>query len=123
MESAPMPWRRHIPVKLYKQYDKCYNGRIQDATECLLKIIYVINKCWMSYSGSNNNFTVVASYDVFLSHFLFSFILETYILCGLRFPTFQSSNVSFITLAYSAYGMWELILRGMQQQLQKYFFY
>ena len=60
-----------------------------------MMLINVIHKGQIPYSGSNNNFAGVS-----LSDFLFTSILEKYIvydICGLTFPSFESSSVFYIT--------------------------
>ena len=55
------------------QYDKFYSGEQQeDASECLMMPIELINKGSVPYCGSNDN----NSTGVSLSEILFSFILE-----------------------------------------------
>ena len=70
------------------QYDKFYGGEQQeDASECLMILIKLINKNSVLYCGSNDN----NSTGVSLSEMLFSFVLEKYIVCdacGLRSPSF-----------------------------------
>ena len=56
-----------------------------------------------------------------LSDILFSFGLEKYIVCdvcGLRFPSFESSSVLYISPTDTS-SMRNLILQGLQQKLQK----
>ena len=69
------------------QYDKFYSGEQQeDASECLMMLIELINKGSVPYCGSNDN----NSTGVSLSEILFSFMLEKYIVCdacGLRSPS------------------------------------
>ena len=71
------------------QYDNFYNGLVQlYNTECLLMLTAVICTDSMPGYGPNNNLTA-SSYGVSLSDFLFSFILEKYIvcdICGLKPP-------------------------------------
>ena len=55
------------------QYDKFYSGEQQeDASECLMMLIELINKGSVPYCGSNDN----NSTGVSLSEILFSFMLE-----------------------------------------------
>ena len=52
---------------------------------------------------------------------LFSFVSERYIvcdLCGLRFPSFESSSALYISPADTS-SMQNVILEGLQQKLQK----
>ena len=60
------------------QYDEFYSGEQQeDAAECLMMLIQLINKGSVPYCGSNdNNSTGVSLYEI-----LFSFMLITYIVC------------------------------------------
>ena len=70
----------------------------------------------MSHSSSNTYPTGAS-----LSDILFSFMLEKYIVCDvcrLRFPSFESSSVLYIT-PISTSSMQDLILHGLQQKLQK----
>ena len=56
-----------------------------------------------------------------LSDILFSFLLEKYnvcYVCGLRFPSFESSNVLYISPTDNS-SMQNLIVQGLQQKLQK----
>ena len=73
------------------QCDKFYGGEKQeDASECLMMLIELINKGSIPYCGSNDNSTGVS-----LSEILFSFLLEKYIFCnacGLRSPVFESAG-------------------------------
>ena len=68
------------------QYDKFYGGeQKEDASECLMVLIELINKGSVPYCGSNDN----NSTGVSLSEILFPFMLEKYIVCdacGLRSP-------------------------------------
>ena len=97
------------------QYDKFYGGEQQeDASECLMMIIELINKGTEPYCGSNDN----NSTGVSLSEILFSFMLDKYIVCdacGLRFPSFEPSSVSYITPTCTS-SMQELIKQGMEQK-------
>ena len=99
------------------QYDKFYSGEQQeDASECLMMLIELINKGSVPYCGSNDNLTGVS-----LSEILFSFMLEKYIVCdacGLRSPSFESSNVLYITPTCTS-SMQEVIKQGMKQKLEK----
>ena len=57
-----------------------------------------------------------------ISAILFSFVLEKYIVCdvcGLRSPSFESSNVLHFTPTDTS-SMQDLILQGLQQKRQKY---
>ena len=96
------------------QYDKFYSGKQQeDASECLMMLIELINKGSVPYCGSNDN----NSTGVSLSEILFSFMLEKYIVCdacGLRPPSFESSSVLYITPTCTS-SMQELIKQGMGQ--------
>ena len=49
---------------------------------------------------------------------LFSFVLEKYIVCGLRFPSFESSSVLYISPTDTS-SMQNFILQGLQPKLQK----
>ena len=99
------------------QYDKFYCGEQQeDASECLMMLIELINKGSVPYCGSNDN----DSTGVSLSEILFSFMLEKYIVCdacGLRSPSSESSSVLYITPTCTYY-MQELIKQGMEQKLE-----
>ena len=100
------------------QYEKFYNGEQQeDASECLMMLIELINKGSVPYCGSNDN----NSTGVSLSEILFSFMLEKYIVCdacGLRFPSFESSSVLYITLTCTS-SMQDLLKQGMKQKWEK----
>ena len=100
------------------QYDKFYSGQQQeDASECLMMLLELINKGSVPYCGSNDN----NSTGVSLSEILFSFILEKYIVCdacGLRSPSFESSSVLYITPTCTS-STQELIKQGMKQKLEK----
>ena len=78
------------------QYDKFYSGEQQeDASDCLMMLIELINKGSEPYCCSNDN----NSTGVSPSEILFSFMLEKYIVCdvcGLRSPSFESSSVLYI---------------------------
>ena len=82
------------------QYDKFYGGQNQqDGMECLMMLTELINKDSVPYCGFNGN----NSARVSLSEILFSFMLEKYIVCdacGLRLPSFESSNVLFIIIPH-----------------------
>ena len=85
------------------QYDKfCGGQNLEDASECLTMLIEHINKAPAPYCGSNdNNLTGVS-----LSEILFSFMLETCIVCdacGLRYSSFESSSVLYITSTYTSF--------------------
>ena len=99
------------------QYDEFYSGEQQeDASECLMMLLELINKGSVPYCGSNDNSTRVS-----LSEILFSFMLEKYIVCdacGLRSPSFESSRVLYITPTCTS-SMQELIKQGMKQKLEK----
>ena len=99
------------------QYDEFYSGEQQEAaSECLMMLLELINKGSVPYCGSNDNSTGVS-----LSEFLFSFMLEKYIVCdacGLRSPSFESSRVLYITPTCTS-SMQELIKQGMKQKLEK----
>ena len=77
-------------------YDKFNSGEQQeDASECLMMLIKLINNGSLPYCCSNDN----NSTGVSLSEILFSFIVEKYIICdacGLRSPLFESSSVLYI---------------------------
>ena len=100
------------------QNDKFYSGEQQeDASECLMMLIELINKGSVPYCGSNDN----NSTGVSLSEILFSFMLQKYIVCdacGLRSPSFESSSVLYITPTCTS-SMQELIKQGMKQKLEK----
>ena len=99
------------------QYDKFYSGEQQDASECLMMLIEIINKGSVPYCGSNDNNSIGVS----LSEILFSFMLEKYIVCdacGLRSPSFESSSVLYITPTWTS-SMQELIKQGMKQKVEK----
>ena len=100
------------------QYDKFYGVEQQeDASECLMMLIALINKGSAPYCGSNDN----NSTGVSLSEILFSFMLEKYIVCdacGLRSPSFESRSVLYITHACTS-SMQELIKQEMEQKLEK----
>ena len=100
------------------QYDKFYSGEQQeDASECLMILIELINKGSVPYCGSNDNNPTGVS----LSEILFSFMSEKYNVCdagGLRSPSFESSNVLYITPTCTS-SMQELIKQGMKQKLEK----
>ena len=100
------------------QYDKFYSGEQQDdASECLMMLIELINKGSVPYCGSNDN----NSTGVSLSEILFSSILEKYIVCdacGLRSPSLESSSLLYITPTCTS-SMQELIKQGMGQKLEK----
>ena len=100
------------------QYDKFYSGEQQeDASECLMMLIELINKGSVPYCGSNDN----NSTGVSRSQILFSFMLEKYIVCDaceLRSPSFESSSVLYITPTCIS-SMQELIKQGMKQKLEK----
>ena len=94
-------------------HDTFYIGQIQrDSTECLLVPKYIISK------GSNSSTypTRASLFDI-----LFSFVLQKYIacdVCKLGPPSFESSCVLYIAPTYT-FSMQDLILRRMQQKLQK----
>ena len=100
------------------QYDKFYSGEQQeDASECLMMLIELINKGSVPYCGSNDN----NSTGVSRSEILFSFMLEKYIVCDaceLRSPSFESSSVLYITPTCTS-SMQEFIKQGMKQKLEK----
>ena len=97
---------------------KFYSGEQQeDASECLIMPIELINKGSVPYCGSNDN----NSTGVSLSEILFSFMLEKYIVCNawwLRSPSFESSSVLYITPTCTS-SMQELITQGMEQKWEK----
>ena len=99
------------------RHDIFYNGQNQqDSTECLLKLINIIDKGSMPDSSSTTS-PMGAS----LSDLLFSFVLEKYIVCevcGLRSPSFESSSVLHISPTDTP-SMQNFILEGLQQKLQK----
>ena len=79
-------------------------------------LINIIHKGSMPDSSSTTYPTGAS-----LSDFLFSFVLEKYIVCdvcGLRSPSFESSSVLYISPADTS-SMQNLILEGLQQKLQK----
>ena len=87
------------------QYDKLYGGEKQeDASQCLMVLIELINKGSVSYCGSNDD----SSTGVSIYEILFSFMLEKYIVCdacGLRSPSLVSlvsSSVLCITSTYTS---------------------
>ena len=98
------------------QYDKFYGCEKQeDASECLMMLIELINKGSVPNCGSNDN----NSTGVSLSEILFSFMLEKYIACDacvLRSASFECSNVLYITPTCTS-SMQELIKQGMEQKL------
>ena len=100
------------------KYDKFYGGEKQeDASECLMMLIELINKGSVPYCGSNED----NSTGVSLSEILFSFMSEKYIVCdayGLRSPSFQYRSVLYITPTCAS-SMQELIKQGMEQKLEK----
>ena len=100
------------------QYDTFYSGEQQeDASECLMMLIELINKSSVPYCGSNDN----NSTGVALSEILISFMLEKHIVCdacGLRSTSFESSSVLYITPTCTS-SMQELIKQGMGQKLEK----
>ena len=100
------------------QYDTFYSGKQrEDASECLMMLIELINIGSVPCCGSNDN----NSTGVSLSETLFSFTLEKYIVCdacGLRPPSFESSSVLYITATCTS-PMQELIKQGMKQKLEK----
>ena len=80
-------------------------------------LIELINKDSVPYCGSNDN----NSTGVSVSEILFSFMLETYIVCdacGLRSPSPESSSVLYIAPTYTS-SIQELIMQRMQQNLEK----
>ena len=100
------------------QYNQFYDGKNQqDSSECLLMLIEIINKGSVPYYGSH----VSNSTGVSLSEFLFSFMLEKYIVCnvcGLRSPSIESSGVLYISPTHTS-SMQELIMQGLQQKWEK----
>ena len=100
------------------QCDKIYSGKQQeDASECLMMLIDLINKGSVPYCGSNDN----NSTGVSLSEILFSLMLEKYIVCdacGLRSLSFESSSVLYITPTCTS-SMQELTKQGMKQKWEK----
>ena len=102
----------------YTVFNKFYSGEQQeDASECLMMLIELINKGSVPYCGSNDNNPTGVS----VSEILFSFMLEKYIVCdacGLRSPSFESSSVLYITPTCTS-SMQELIKQGMGQKLEK----
>ena len=100
------------------QNDKFYSGeRQEDASECIVMLIELINKGSVPYCGSNDN----NSTGVSLSEILFSFMLEKYIVCdacGLRSLSFEFSSALYITPTCTS-SMQELIKQGMRQKLEK----
>ena len=103
------------------QYDIFYGGEKQeDASECLMMLIELINKGSVPYCGSNDNNSTGLS----LSEILFSFMSEKYIVCdacGLRSPSFESNSVLCITPTCNS-PMQELIKQIMEQKLEKSYF-
>ena len=100
------------------QYDKFYCGELQeDASECLMMLIELINKDSVPYCGSNDN----NSTGVSLSDILFSFMLGKYIVCdacGLWTPSFESSSVLYIIPTCTS-SIQALIKYGIEQKLEK----
>ena len=96
------------------QYVKFYSGEQQeDASECLMTLIELINKGSVPYCGFNGN----NSTGVSLSEIVFLFMLEIYIVCdacGLRYPSLESSSVLYITPTCTS-SMQELIKQGMEK--------
>ena len=78
------------------RHDKSYHCQNQqESIECLLMLINIIHKGSMAVSSSTTY-----PMGAFLSDILFSFVLEKYIVCdvcGLRSPSFESSNVLYIS--------------------------
>ena len=99
------------------RHDIFHNGQNQeDSTECLLMLINIIHKGSMPDSSST-----ISPTGASLSDILFSFVLEKYIVCdvcGLSSPSFESSNVLYISPIDTS-SMQNLILEGLQQKLQK----
>ena len=99
------------------RHDTFYNGQNQqDSTECLLMLINIIRKG----SQPDSNSTTYPM-GVSLSDILFSFVLEKIVVgdaCGLRSPSFESSSALYISPTDTS-SMQNLILRGLQQKLQK----
>ena len=108
-------WMRLI-CNLYIMMHSIQNQNPKDSTECLLMLIDIINKGSMPDSSSTT-YPMGAS----LSDMLFSFVLEKYIVgdvCGLGSPSFESSNVLYISPTDTSF-MQNLILQALQQKLQK----
>ena len=99
------------------RHDTFYNGQNQqDSTECLLMLINIIHRGPLPDSSSTT-----CPMGASVSDILFSFVLEKYIVCdvcGLRFPSFESSSVLYISPTDTS-SMQNLILQGLQQKLQK----
>ena len=100
------------------QYDKSYSGEQQeDASECLMILIELINKGSVPYCGSYDN----NSTGISLSEILFTLMLKKYIVCdayGMRSPSFESCSVLYITPTFTS-SMQELIKQGMKQKWEK----
>ena len=99
------------------RHDTFYNCQNQqDSTECLLMSINIIHKASLPDSNSTT-YPRGAS----LSEILFSFVFEKNIVChvcGLRSPSFESSNVLYISPTDTS-SKQNLILQGLQQRLEK----
>ena len=97
------------------RHDTFYDDqRQQDITECLLMLINIIHKGSL-LDSSSTTYPMGAS----LSDILFSFVLEKYIVfdfCGLRYPSFESSTVLYISPTDTS-SMQNLILQALQQEL------
>ena len=90
-----------------------------DASECHMMLIELINNGSVPYCGSDDNNSTVDS----LSDILFSLMLEKYIACdacGLRSSSSESSSVLNITPTYTS-SMQELVMQGMQERLSPAF--
>ena len=99
------------------RHDTFYNCQNQQgSTECLLMLITIIHKGSLPDSSSTTYPMGASLYDI-----LFSFVLEKYIVCdvcGLRSPSFESSNVLYISPIDTS-SMQNLIWQGLQQKLKK----
>ena len=101
-------------IRLYVLHQVKPSGEQQeDASECLMMLIELINKGSVPYCDSDdNNSTGVSLSGIFL------FMLEKYIVCdacGLRSPSFESSSVLYITSTCTS-SMQELIKQRMEQK-------
>ena len=96
------------------RHDTFYNGQNQqDSTECLLMLMNIIHRGPLPDSSSTT-----CPMGASVSDILFSFVLEKYIVCnvcGLRFPSFESSSVLYISTTDTS-SMQNLILQGLQQK-------
>ena len=101
----------HSNFDWYNMINSTGANNKEDASECLMLLIELINKGSVPFGDSYDN----NSTGVSLSEILFSFMLEKYIVCDacwLRFPSFESSSVLYITPTCTS-SMHELIKQGM----------